>query len=106
MHTPIPYSGTFLKGLIFKNFESSQAFWKYFFKINNIIIMHMHFQKVLYSAPRKMELLKYFKCIKPSKEERIQSVLPKLHGSLACLMPSSAIEAANNHLLIALYMKF
>ena len=53
-----------------------------------------------------MELLKYCKCIKPSKEERIQSVLPKLDGSLACLMPSSAIEAANSHSLIALYVKF
>ena len=52
-----------------------------------------------------MELLKYFKCIKPSKE-RIQSVLPKLDGSLACLMPSSVIEAANSHSLIVLYVKF
>jgi len=27
-----------------------------------------------------MALLKYFKCIKPSKEERIQNVLPKPDG--------------------------
>ena len=66
----------------------------------------MHSQNVLYSAPRKLEFLKHFKCIKPSKEERIQSVLPKLDGSLACLMPSSAIEAANSCSLIALYVKF
>jgi len=39
-------------------------------------------------------LLKYFKLIKPSKEERIQSISPKLDGLLACLMPSSTIEAA------------
>ena len=41
-----------------------------------------------------MTLLKYFKCIEPSKEERIQSVLPKSYGSLVCLMPSSAVEIA------------
>jgi len=41
-----------------------------------------------------MALLKYFKRIKPSKEERIQSVLPKPDGPSARLMPSSAIEAA------------
>ena len=43
-----------------------------------------------------MALLKYFKRIEPSKEERIQSVLPKSDGPLARLMPSSAIEAANS----------
>jgi len=48
------------------------------------------------SGPRKMALLKYFKRIEPSKEERIQSVLPKPDGPLARLMPSSAIEAANS----------
>ena len=41
-----------------------------------------------------MALLKYFKHIEPSKEERIQSVLPKPDSPLARLMPSSAIEAA------------
>jgi len=51
---------------------------------------------MLHSGPRKMALLKYFKCIEPSKEERIQSVLPKPDGPLAHLMPSSAIEAANS----------
>ena len=46
-----------------------------------------------------MALMKYFKCIKPSKEERIQSVLPKPECPLARLMltlPSSAIETANS----------
>ena len=43
-----------------------------------------------------MALLKYFKCIEPSKEEKIQSVLPKLNGPLIHLMPSSAMEAANS----------
>ena len=37
--------------------------------------------------------LKYFKRIKQSKEERIHSALPK---SLACLMPSLAMQAANS----------
>ena len=39
---------------------------------------------------------KYFKHIKPSKEEKNQSVLPKPDGSLVHLMPSSTIEAANS----------
>jgi len=43
-----------------------------------------------------MALLKYFKRIEPSQKERIQSVLPKPDGSLARLMPSLAIEAANS----------
>ena len=37
-----------------------------------------------------------FKHIKPSKEERIQSVLPKPDGHLAHLKQSSAIEVANS----------
>ena len=41
-------------------------------------------------------ILKYFKRIEPSKEEKIQSVLPKPDGPLAFSMPSSAIEAANS----------
>jgi len=47
------------------------------------------------SSPREA-LLKYFKRIKPSKEERIQSILPKPDGPLAHLMPNSTIEAANS----------
>jgi len=43
-----------------------------------------------------MALLKYFKRIEPSQKERIQSVLPKLDGPLARLMPSLAIEATNS----------
>ena len=43
-----------------------------------------------------MALLKYFKHIKPSKEERIQSVLPKPDGPLARLKLSSAIEDDNS----------
>ena len=42
-----------------------------------------------------MALMKYFKHIEPSKEKRIQSVLPKPNSPLACLMLtllSSAIE--------------
>ena len=38
----------------------------------------------------------YFKCMKPSEEERIQSVLPKPNYPLGNLMPISAIEAAKS----------
>jgi len=37
------------------------------------------------SSLRKMVLLKYFKRIEPSREERIQGVLPKPDGPLARL---------------------
>ena len=43
-----------------------------------------------------MALLKYFKHIELSKEERIQSVLPKPDCPLARLMPNSVIETANS----------
>ena len=43
-----------------------------------------------------MVLLKYFKCMKPSKEERILIVSLKPDCYLARLMPSSAIEIANS----------
>ena len=53
------------------------------------------------SGPRIMVLMKYFKrsYIEPSKEERIQSVLPKPGCPLTRLMLtllSSAIETANS----------
>ena len=57
--------------------------------------MHVHFRNVR-SRLLKMALLKYFKHIEFSKEERIQSVLPKPDGPLVLLMPSSAIEVANS----------
>ena len=47
------------------------------------------------SGPQKMKLLKYFKRIKPTEEEGIQSVFPKPDGPSAHLKPSSAIEAAD-----------
>jgi len=50
--------------------------------------MHMLFWNVLYQLAKNQALLKYFKHIKPSKEERIQSVLPKPNGPLVNLMPS------------------
>ena len=43
-----------------------------------------------------MALLKHFKRIKPSKQERIQSVLPKPDCPLAHLLPSLEIETANS----------
>ena len=42
----------------------------------------------------KMHILSV--AIEPSKEERIQSVLPIQYGPLVCLMLSSAIEVANS----------
>ena len=50
-----------------------------------------------HSGPRIMALMKYFKRIEPSREERIQSVLPKPYCPLARLMPGSAIETANSY---------
>ena len=50
----------------------------------------------MFIATCKNGTFKIFKCIEPSKEERIQSVLPKPDGILVCIMPSSAIEAANS----------
>ena len=50
-------------------------------------------------GPRITALMKYFKRIEPSKEERIQSVLPKPDYPLTRLMLtllSSAIETANS----------
>ena len=38
----------------------------------------------------------YFNRIEPSKEERIQSVLPKPDGLLVCLIPCSTIESVNS----------
>ena len=43
-----------------------------------------------------MTLLKYFNRIEPSKEERIQSILPKPDGPLVRLIPCSTIESANS----------
>ena len=61
----------------------------------NDVIMHVHFWNVSY-RPAKMISFKYFKHIKPSKEERIQSILPKPDGRLACLIPCSTIETAKS----------
>ena len=87
----ILHSRKFSKGLIFEIFE------KYLFKIKSY---HYHActctSGMFHSGPRKMALLKYFKCIEPSKEERIQSVLLKSDGPLARLKPSSAIEDVNS----------
>ena len=43
----------------------------------------------------KMALLKYFRKIEPSIDEQVESILPKPHGSLSLMMPSSSIAAAN-----------
>ena len=42
-----------------------------------------------------MALLKYFRKIEPSIDEQVESILPKPHGSLSLMMPSSSIAAAN-----------
>ena len=43
-----------------------------------------------------MTLLKYFKHIELSKEERIQSILPEPDSPLAGLILCSTIETTNN----------
>ena len=43
-----------------------------------------------------MALLKYLKHVRPSREEKIQGVLPKPDSPLALSMPSLGIEAANS----------
>ena len=52
--------------------------------------------RVFHNGPRQMTLLKYFNRIELSKEERIQSVLPKPDGPLVCLIQCSTIEIANS----------
>ena len=55
--------------------------------------------RMVRSGLQIMELMNYIKHIKPSKEERIQSVLPKPDCPLARLilkLLSSAIETANS----------
>ena len=42
-----------------------------------------------------MALLKYLRKIEPSIDEQVKSILPKLHGSLSLMMPSSSIAAEN-----------
>ena len=88
----IPYSGKFLKGLIFKNFESSQAFsFEKSIKLSCMCISGM-----FCSGPQIIALLKYFKCIKPSKEEiKNSKVLPKPDCPLAPLVPSLTMEVTN-----------
>ena len=47
-----------------------------------------------------MTLLKYFKHIKPSKEGRIQRVLPKPDGPLARLIPCSKTGTTNGAICV------
>ena len=92
----VPYSGKFSKGLIFENFKNKivKHYRKYFLKL--IMSSCTCTSGMFYIGLRIMALLKYIKCIEPSKEERIQSVLPKPDCPLAHLMPNSAIETANS----------
>ena len=55
--------------------------------------MYVHLRNFS-QQPAIMALLKYFKHIEPSKEERIQSALPKPDCTLAC-------QAQQSKLLIA-----
>ena len=61
-----------------------------------MVLSCMCTSRVFHNSPRQMTLLKYINHIKPSKEERIQSVLPKSDGPLVCLIPCSTIESANS----------
>ena len=87
------YSRKFSNGLIFENFESSQA---YFFE-RSIKLSCLYTLGMFRSDPRIMALLKYFKCIKPYKKEiKNSKVLPKPDCPLAPLMPSLTMEATNS----------
>ena len=59
---------------------------------------------MFHSGLRITALMKYFKRIKPSKEERIQSVLPKPDCPLARLMLTLLSSAKK--LLIRCFQKF
>ena len=53
--------------------------------------------RVFCNGPRQMTLLNILTVsIEPSKEERIQSVLPKSDGPLVRLIPCSTIESVNS----------
>ena len=52
--------------------------------------------RVFHNGPRQMTFLKYFNRIEPSKEERIQTILPQPDGPLVRLIPYSTIESANS----------
>ena len=71
------------EGVTVKIFKNCPAFLKIFFR--NAIAMVMCSFKL-----QKMALLKYFKCIEPSKE-KIESVLPKSDGPLALSVTSSTM---------------
>ena len=57
--------------------------------------MQVHFRNVSWWSMNN-GTSEIFYHIKPSKEERIQSILPKPVCPLACVMPSSTIESANS----------
>ena len=57
--------------------------------------MHVRFRPNASWWPANIGISKIFKLIEPSKEERIQSVLPKPDCPLTHLIPSLAIETAN-----------
>ena len=66
------------------NFQKLSSIFENIFS-KSIVLSCTCISRVFQNAPRQMTLLKYFNCIKPSKEERIQSVLPKPDGPLVCL---------------------
>ena len=63
--------------------------------------------RVFRNGLQQMTLLKYFNHIEPSKEERIQSALPKPDGPLVRLIPCSTLNRkyANFYRCRALSMK-
>ena len=77
-----------------KTSKSSSIFENIFSK--SMILSCMCTSGVFHSGLQQMTLLKYYNCIKPSEEERIQSVCLNQSGPLARLIPCSTIESANN----------
>ena len=66
------------------NFQKLSSIFENIFSKSIVLSCTCTF-RVFQNATRQMTLLKYFNCIEPSKEERIQSVLPKPDGPLVRL---------------------
>ena len=79
----------------FQKFQKSSSLFKNIFSKSTVLSCTCT-SRVFHNGPRQMTLLEYFNRIEPSKEERIQSVLPKPDGPLVCLIPCSTIESANS----------
>ena len=66
------------------NFQKLSSIFENIFS-KSIVLSCTCTSRVFQNTLRQMTPLKYFNCIEPSKEERIQSVLPKPDGPLVRL---------------------